>query len=144
MKIDQEIRHLFVYGTLLKEYPVSSPIDITEHANFIGKGIVKGRLYLISDYPGLTVDGVNDKVSGEVYEMEIPEITLPVMDKYEEYIYGDDENSEYVRDVTEVYLDNGQKIKAWTYYYNYPVDEDKRISSGDFLETLNDDIKQYR
>lgn len=139
---DQEIRHMFVYGTLLTKYPMQTSLNISDHGNFIGKGYVKGKLFLISDYPGLTADGLNGKVSGEVYELDLPEITLPVMDKYEEYIYGDDENSEYIRYVTNVYLENGDRVKAWCYFYNREVDENKRIKSGDFLQELNT-VKSY-
>lgn len=143
MNIEQRISHLFVYGTLLQDYPYEINFNITDHANFIGKGFVKGKLYLVSDYPGLTTDGFNDKVRGEVYELNIPEIILPAVDKFEEYIYGDYVNSEYIRDVTDVYLEDGQKVKAWTYFYNYQVDEKNRISSGDFLQALNGAVKRH-
>lgn len=135
--MDQSVKHLFVYGTLRKECPQETPLNLSDHCEFVGNGVVKGRLYMIADYPGLTIDGFSDKVSGELYEMDIPEITLPMMDKYEEFIHGDLEASEYIRNLTDVYLEDGSKIKAWTYYYNKPVKEENRIKSGNFIDALN-------
>lgn len=127
------LQHVFVYGTLRQGYPYNGNLNLAEHGRYVGTGQVKGKLYLVSDYPALVPNGLIDTVFGDVYEIDFPEITLPAIDIYEDYKSTDPENSEYIRDAVHVYLEDGTKLRAWTYFYNKKVDEDKRIASGDFM-----------
>ena len=86
-------RHVFVYGTLRRggrnDINLLSPTP-----RYIGMGEVKGRLYHIDWYPGLTLGGDEAvTVVGEVYEIA-PELE-EVLDRYEGIAPGAD--SEYFK-----------------------------------------------
>ncbi len=66
------IRHVFVYGTLRRGG--SNDINrLFPPPRFVGMGSVRGTLYRIDWYPGLTLGGEKAvDVVGEVYEVTAP------------------------------------------------------------------------
>jgi gamma-glutamylcyclotransferase (GGCT)/AIG2-like uncharacterized protein YtfP len=52
---------------------------------------------------------------------------------YEACGEGFKEPTEYVRQMLPVTLDDGAASEAWTYVYNWPVNDLARIASGRFL-----------
>ena len=86
-------RHVFVYGTLRK----GGRNDInrlTPAPRYVGMGEVKGRLYHIDWYPGLTLGGDEAvTVVGEVYEVTPP--LEAILDEIECLEEG--EHSEYFK-----------------------------------------------
>jgi len=86
-------RHVFVYGTLRR----GGRNDINRlqpTPRYVGMGEVKGKLYHIDWYPGLTLGGQEAvTVVGEVYEIA-PELEA-VLDEIEEIVPGND--SEYFK-----------------------------------------------
>jgi gamma-glutamylcyclotransferase (GGCT)/AIG2-like uncharacterized protein YtfP len=58
---------------------------------------------------------------------------LREFDMYEACGEGFPEPTEYVRRMLSVRLADGSVRDAWTYLYNWPVDDLPRIASGRFL-----------
>ena len=94
---------------------------------------VCGRLFFMDDggYPYLTAG--REGVVGELMEIspEHYDAVLRGLDELEEYDHLDEEHSVYLRRKTEVILEDGERVTAWTYYWNGPR-TGRRIGSGDF------------
>jgi gamma-glutamylcyclotransferase (GGCT)/AIG2-like uncharacterized protein YtfP len=124
---------LFVYGTLMRGFDHPMAKLLSRSAEFCGEARCRGRLYLVTHYPGLvSSDDSNDVVFGELYRLRTPEASLTTLDEYEGC--GPDVASpQYLRQVLPMTLDDGSVTEAWTYVYNRPVKNLPRISSGRFL-----------
>lgn len=119
---------VFVYGTLRRGGSNSFRMD---GAEFVSAGKVAGRLYSISWYPGLVLDGGPESVEGDVYRVGASQ--LAALDEFEGISANEIEGAEYRRVQTEVTTAN-EVIVAWSYEWKGPVEEGKRIQSGDWLE----------
>lgn len=93
---------LFVYGTLRDG---KSPT-----------AYIKGRLYLISWFPGV-VPG-DDKIRGEVHE--VTDQQLLDFDRYEG-IVGDPKRDLYRRERITAELKDGGTVECWVYLFNQDV-----------------------
>ena len=127
--------HLFVYGTLMRDFDHPMAQLLSRSADFIGEARCRGRLYLVKHYPGLVLsDDASDVVFGELYRLRQPKELLREFDMYEACGEGFAEPTEYLRQMLPVTLGNGAVTEAWTYIYNWPVAHLPRIASGRFLE----------
>ncbi|WP_372627551.1 gamma-glutamylcyclotransferase [Arsukibacterium sp.] len=131
--------YLFVYGTL-RHHALRRPAGeryyqlLQQHASLVGKGRLKGKLYLVDYYPGAVPgDDPAWQVSGEVYQLPQTAPLLTELDAYEQCGPGFASPTEYLRLKQPVTLQNGDIIMAWTYVYNQPTDGLQQILSGDFL-----------
>jgi gamma-glutamylcyclotransferase (GGCT)/AIG2-like uncharacterized protein YtfP len=126
---------LFVYGTLMRGFDHPMSKLLSRSAGLVGEASCRGRLYLVKHYPGLLLsDDPRDVVYGELYRMPMPPDLLATLDEYEGCGPGFDQPTAYLRQVLPVTLADGTVSDAWTYVYNWPVVETKRIASGRFLE----------
>lgn len=125
---------LFVYGTLMRKCkPNDWSAFLQENANYIGEATTHGKLYKIDFYPGL-VKG-EGTVYGEVYKLHQPELTLPTLDEYEDFIAHDLNNSLYLREKASVRLTKNQKVmECWIYYFNRSVYPYTEIRLGKFTD----------
>ena len=125
---------VFVYGTLRRG---GSNAFRMEGARFISTAKVEGALYAISWYPGLIRGKDFGYVIGEVYQVG-PE-QMRALDEFEGLSAGEIEGSEYRRVKVPVFLDGipfeGRRL-AWAYEWKGPVDDEKRIGSGDWLDVV--------
>ena len=96
---------LYVYGTLRSGGPTIR---------------INATMYNLGWFPGIILGGT-DEVTVERVEVD----DLSNLDRYEGYHENDPEGSLFVR---RPFLD------GWIYEYNGPVNESKKILSGDFLE----------
>jgi gamma-glutamylcyclotransferase (GGCT)/AIG2-like uncharacterized protein YtfP len=122
-------RHVFVYGTLRK----GGRNDINRLSpapRYVGMGEVKGILYHIDWYPGLTLGGEEAvTVVGEVYE--ITPALEAVLDGIEGIVEGD--ASEYFKREVAIQLE-GRPVKCLLYEVNPTRVRDKqRIGHGDWI-----------
>jgi gamma-glutamylcyclotransferase (GGCT)/AIG2-like uncharacterized protein YtfP len=125
---------LFVYGTLMRGYEHPMAQLLSRSSDYLGPARCRGRLYLVNHYPGLLLsDNVDDMVHGELYRLRAPRELLGEFDMYEACGEGFAEPTEYIRKMLPVMSADGAMNDAWTYIYNWPVDEQKRIVSGRFL-----------
>jgi gamma-glutamylcyclotransferase (GGCT)/AIG2-like uncharacterized protein YtfP len=126
--------HLFVYGTLMRGFDHPMAQLLSRAADFIGEARCSGRLYLVKHYPGLVLsDDASDVVFGELFRLHHAEEILREFDMYEACGEGFPQPTEYLRQMVEITLGNGEAREAWTYLYNWPVDRLPRIASGRFL-----------
>jgi gamma-glutamylcyclotransferase (GGCT)/AIG2-like uncharacterized protein YtfP len=126
---------LFVYGTLMRDFDHPMARMLSRNADFLGPAHCRGRLYLVKHYPGLVLSGdEGDVVHGEVYRLHQPEALIAEFDMYEACGEGFPEPTQYIRQMLPLTLAGGATIEAWTYIYNWPVTELKRIASGRFME----------
>jgi gamma-glutamylcyclotransferase (GGCT)/AIG2-like uncharacterized protein YtfP len=132
--------HLFVYGTLMRDFDHPMAQLLSRSADFIGEARCRGRLYLVKHYPGMVLsDTADDVVFGELYRLTQPEALLREFDMYEACGEGFAEPTEYIRRMLPVTLQGGAASEAatseaWTYIYNWPVAHLPRIASGRFME----------
>lgn len=124
--------HLFVYGTLRSQGGAPGGVSglLEEGAERVGTGQVAGRLYEAGPYPAAVPDE-DERVRGEVYRLEEPGRSLPVLDRYEGCT--PDGEGLYRREEVTVEMDDGDTITAWTYYYNRETGDLEEIPSGDYL-----------
>jgi gamma-glutamylcyclotransferase (GGCT)/AIG2-like uncharacterized protein YtfP len=125
---------LFVYGTLMRGFDHPMAKLLSRSADFVGGARCRGRLYRIKHYPGLLLsDDPADIVFGELYHLRARDALLREFDMYEACGEGFAEPTEYVRQMLPVTLDDGAVSEAWTYVYNWPVNDLARIASGRFM-----------
>src|SRR4051812_49411316 len=87
------IRHVFVYGTL-RRGGRNDINGLRPAPRYVGMGEVRGSLYHIDWYPGLTLGGEEAvTVVGEVYEVT-PQLEA-LLDEIEQIVPG--EESEYFK-----------------------------------------------
>lgn len=111
---------VFVYGTLRR---AGSNQFRMEGADFLSAATVMGRLYRIDWYPGLVLDAAGDEIIGEIHQ--VPPAVLEELDRFE--------GPEYRRLETDVRLADGVTVSVWLWEWLGPVDEVRRIRSGDWL-----------
>jgi gamma-glutamylcyclotransferase (GGCT)/AIG2-like uncharacterized protein YtfP len=125
---------LFVYGTLRRGYAGDPAQFLAQHAEFIRRVQIPGRLYYVGTfadgrpYPGL-VSAVDGQVQGDLWEMREPAALLGYLDAYEG-LTGDAAVDEYARELVSI-PETGEQ--AWCYRWLRPVLPENWISSGDFL-----------
>jgi gamma-glutamylcyclotransferase (GGCT)/AIG2-like uncharacterized protein YtfP len=126
---------VFVYGTLMRGFDHPMSRLLSAGADFLGEASCRGRLYLVAHYPGLLhSDNAGDVVFGELYRLRDVDALMAALDDYESVGPGYEAPTLYLRERVPVTLGGGRVVEAWTYIYNRPVDESKRIVSGRFLE----------
>lgn len=111
---------VFVYGTLRRG---GSNHFRMEKAGFLSPATAIGRLYQIDWYPGLVLDAAAGVIIGEVYQ--VPPDVMEELDRFE--------GAEYRRLQAPVRLPDGETVSAWVWEWLGPVDETRRITSGDWL-----------
>lgn len=122
---------VFVYGTLLSGLSNSALLN---NSDFIGEGTMNGIIYDLGSFPGVNYGlGV---IHGEVYDVD--ELTLSDLDYLEGYDTQNVDSSLYVRNVTDITLENGRIIRdVFVYIYN------KDLSGSGYPIIENGDYKEY-
>jgi gamma-glutamylcyclotransferase (GGCT)/AIG2-like uncharacterized protein YtfP len=119
---------LFVYGTLMKGFPLHRLLE--GRARFLGEGQIKARLFSLGDFPG-AVEDPRGVVIGEVYQSEWMVDLLEGIDEEEEYDPGDEQGSLFIRrEVPVRLLEEGKTLRAWAYFYNGPLSRAHPIPTG--------------
>ncbi len=127
---------LFVYGTLRRDAGRDIHRLIARHAEFVGRGRVRGRLFMLGDYPAMAVDADSlSVVAGELYELPEGrrELALLELDDYEGIGPNHSRPHDYRREVVAVEMSDGTRIDAWAYVLNRGTEGLPRIESGDFV-----------
>jgi gamma-glutamylcyclotransferase (GGCT)/AIG2-like uncharacterized protein YtfP len=125
---------VFVYGTLMRAFDHPMSRLLSDGADFLGDASCRGKLYMVQHYPGLLhSDDAADVVFGELFRLRNVSELMAALDDYESCGPGYEPPTLYLREIVPVTLGDGTLVGAWTYIYNRPVDEAKRIVSGKFL-----------
>jgi gamma-glutamylcyclotransferase (GGCT)/AIG2-like uncharacterized protein YtfP len=124
--------NLFVYGTLMRGFDNSMTKLLARNAEFCGPARCQGRLYLVTWYPGMVLsDDPGDVVFGELFSLHSPAASFLLLDDYEGCSLAE---PQYLRQLLPVTREDGSAVEAWTYIYNRPVTQMKRIESGRFVK----------
>jgi len=126
--------YLFVYGTLRKDISNQMSLILAQHADFVGEGTFRGKLYDLGDYPGAVPSNeASDLVKGDVYALPNQKHVLRILDEYEGCGPDEFHPTEFRRERYSVDLNNGKTVDAWIYIYNRSTDGLEAIPSGDYL-----------
>ncbi len=129
--------HVFFYGTLMSPFNRPGRQRISPKLTFKGRGSIQAALFDLGIYPAAIPAEDDSKVWGELYETTDAQAVLAALDEIEGYRPNQPERSLYTRVLTDTTLDDGQTIQAWAYFYNAPLGQAQRISSGDYLAHLS-------
>ena len=130
---EDDPRHLFVYGTLMRASRSPYAQLLKARARFVGEAWTPGRLYHLGGYPGAVFcDGGASKVHGELFLLP-NEALLAALDAYEGCGGQGTKPGLFYRDVVEVRLARGGTLLAWSYPFAGAVNGRPRIASGRFL-----------
>jgi len=125
-------RHLFVYGTLMRNSPSPYAKLLHMRADFVGTGSIAGRLYNLGSFPGAVPDETSTlKVHGEVYFLKVTAL-LETLDRYEGCHSGAKEPQIFKRETACVTLMAGPVLTAWVYALIPARSGRPRIATGKF------------
>jgi gamma-glutamylcyclotransferase (GGCT)/AIG2-like uncharacterized protein YtfP len=152
---------IFVYGTLRPGFEASRLMQ-TVGARYVGKGSVCGELVDLGRFAGalkphLTGTGVHSegesdysatpawepgsvdgrrrsRIVGDVFRLVNLTRALKLLDDYEGFRPAMPRESLFVRELTEVKLENGERVTAWIYWLNRSPKGARRIKSGDYRQ----------
>ncbi len=125
--------YLFVYGSLKRSFKHAIHQHLVMYANFVDEGQFQGKLYQIDWYPGVMESpNPNDRVSGEVFRVNAPNILLPLLDQFEGYDPMRHGKGEYIRCIRPILTRDKVTLSCQIYLYNWPIKEAKLIPSGVF------------
>lgn len=118
---------VFVYGTLKKGG--SNHFRMAD-SEFVGEGRISGRMYRIDWYPALVCGG-EGFVKGELYL--VSDKDLAALDAFEGITPDADEQREYHRVKTEVFLESGESLDAWVWEWVGGVGAAQPLDGDDWL-----------
>jgi len=122
-RLSQRDSLLFVYGTLRAFFDIPMARRLRREGRRLGIARVAGRLYDLGHYPGLSRPRRRDDwVTGELYRLSRPRLTLRVLDRYE---------ARFVRELVRVRRGR-REYRAWVYRFRGSVRARDRIASGDY------------
>jgi gamma-glutamylcyclotransferase (GGCT)/AIG2-like uncharacterized protein YtfP len=129
-----DCRLLFVYGTLRRGFELHHHLARLG-ARFQAEAKVPGRLFDLGRFPGARpADREQAWVHGEVFELRQSAADLEVLDEVEGFTPGTPEQSEFVRAITVVVLNDGARQSCWIYWLGPGQGSHRRIASGDYAE----------
>jgi gamma-glutamylcyclotransferase (GGCT)/AIG2-like uncharacterized protein YtfP len=111
---------LFVYGTLLRGFPLHALLE--GRADSVGEGEVAGLLFDLGRYPAALRDG-GGLIRGEVYRLKAPGLWRAL---------DSAEGSRYHRGEVGVRLAGGRQVTACIYWYVGPLCRAVPIPGGDY------------
>lgn len=128
-----DCRLLFVYGTLRRGFERHHNLERLG-AGFRRDARVAAELFDLGRYPGARpAEGTGKWVYGEVFELRQPARDLRVLDHVEDFMPAAPERSEFVRDLAELVLANGERQAAWIYWLTAKASAGRRrIACGDY------------
>lgn len=115
------MEYVFVYGTLRKG---CSNHGLLQDAKFLGLARTREKYALYTqDIPYVVKDQAVSHIRGEVYQVDETGLgRLDILEGHPDW---------YAREKSAVYLDTGEKIQAWIYFFPEPHGE--LVQNGDFL-----------
>ena len=126
---------VFFYGTLMAGFDRRRRARIDDKLAYLGRGSIHATLFDLGLYPA-AIPSPEGQVWGELYRMSDTAVVLAALDDIEGYSLDDPDRSLYIRDEVEVTLTDGATERAWVYFYNAPLGQAPRISSGDYLQHM--------
>lgn len=134
----QGVFYLFVYGSLRSGFKSHAYEYISQFFELVGNAKVLGKLVDLGEYPAAVPAENEHYIVGELYKIKHENEfswAFGQLDDYEGVAAEEDEIQLYRREIAEAEM-NGNKIKAWVYWYNGDVTGKPVIASGDVLQYL--------
>lgn len=94
---------------------------------YVGKGKIRAKLYDLGRCPGAVKDG-KSYIHGEVHR--ISDEILPLVDEYEEFDPAEPTKSQFVREISVVFMEDGRRMLAMVYFYNGDLSGRRLIPTG--------------
>ena len=132
------ICQLFVYGSLRSGFRSPAYEYISRYFDLVGEAKVKGKLFDLVEYPAAKPTDENKFIIGELYKIRNENEfgwAIGQLDDYEGVHVDADETQLYMRDITEVHIDD-KITNAWIYWYQGDVNDKPVIESGDVLQYM--------
>lgn len=126
---------VFFYGTLMTGFERPGRARIDPLLEMRGRAWINAALFDLGIYPA-AVPADDSQVWGEVHQMTDVTEVLAALDLIEGYEPDEPDQSLYTRVLVSATFDDGRVADAWTYFYNAPLGQARRIDSGDYLEYL--------
>lgn len=126
---------VFFYGTLMTGFDRRQRLGMDDRLVFRGRGVIQAALFDLGLYPA-AVPADDSRVRGEVFEVADAATVLAALDEIEGYQPAAHDASLYIRRRVPVRLDDETSAEAWVYFYNAPLGQAARITSGDYLAYL--------
>jgi gamma-glutamylcyclotransferase (GGCT)/AIG2-like uncharacterized protein YtfP len=126
---------VFCYGTLMGGFDRRRRAGIDTRMAFIGRGWIEASLFDLGLFPA-AVPASGAHVWGEVYDMDPDPAVMARLDEIEGYHPAAPDTSLYTRVQVPATLADGSTEPVWVYFYNAPLGQAERITSGDYLEHL--------
>lgn len=120
--------YIAFYGSLMQAFPTQQTLKVQHQLQFIQPCTLNGQLYDLGDYPGLKYGA--GRVKAELYEVLDPRV-MAAIDSFECYDPANHSDSLYTRSCVRL---AEPKVDAWVYFYNKPVEMQKIINAGDWLQ----------
>ncbi|MFN8344818.1 MAG: gamma-glutamylcyclotransferase family protein [Spirosomataceae bacterium] len=131
---------LFVYGTLMQGFFNPFAKKLHQQAVWKGRASVSGELFDLGYYPGAVYSAQsNDRIWGEVWQLEDFPKTIAALDRYEGI---HDSNPEYTRREVPVVLETGESVQCRMYVFCQPIDSFRKIPHGDYRRWLSETKQQ--
>jgi len=125
---------LFTYGSLMSASGHPMALRLQAEARSLGAATIFARLYDLGSYPGAVGSpDPQDRVHGEMLQLAKPNETFGWLDDYEGCGRDDKEPHAYQRVITPAWLESGQHIDAWVYYYQWPIAEALHLRDGRYV-----------
>jgi len=104
-------------------------------ARYKEQGSVRAELFNFRDFPGARkFEEGSARVVGEVYRLPNPERSLRILDEVEGVRPASSTASLFRREIVEVTLESGKRVKAWVYWITRNPGPRRRIPSGDYAK----------
>jgi len=126
---------VFFYGTLMAGFDRRRRAELDDKLTYVGRGSIRAALFDLGIYPA-AVPATEGRGWGEVYEGKDAPAVLAALDEIEGYTPENPDRSLYVRTRVSVMLPDAAESPAWVYFYNAPLGQAQRISSGDYFEHI--------
>ena len=121
---------LFVYGTLMKGFPLHSHLQEGTGSRYLGQGEIAAKLIDLGEYPGALPGSGTETVCGEVYELLDPDL-LDHLDFVED---SPPHGRIFLRSRVRVKCSDRGEVEAWSYFYEGSLTGSTPISSGDYRQ----------
>jgi gamma-glutamylcyclotransferase (GGCT)/AIG2-like uncharacterized protein YtfP len=141
-----ESDYLFVYSSLREGFKSGEYAYISKYFNFAGNAKVRGILSDLGNNPVATPISDDRFIKGELYKIiNKDEFSYAIgqLDDYEGVRPEAEEIALYKRKTATVYMDDGEEVKAWIYWYQGNVEGKPLIESGDLLEYIKSKNDAY-
>lgn len=138
-----EVLKIFVYGSLRSGFKHPAYEYISKYFKLVSEARVKGKLYDMGSYPAAISTSEETFITGELYELKNENEfswAMEQLDDYEGVNPDDGQPPLYIRDVTNVLIDDST-VAAWIYWYNGSVKDQPLIASGDVLQFIQQKSK---